>query len=448
MNKIMILIFTAAYLLGAQTVSLKQAKDSALEKNYGYALAKENLNYSELTSKNSFAAFMPTASLTATYVLYTPEVEMSSFKFIPPSTLSPVTMTQEDRTAFGFRITQPLFMGGKIWNSYGISKDSEKASRNALTAEMLKLMADVESQYYSVLEAAELFSIAKESLELSKRNEETAKIKFDSGLISKADYLKSSSARANSEVSLVNAEKMYELSKISFSNLTGINSFGLEAADHEHYEPFILKLCAAEFSGVAERMTVLKEIAMKNNNDLKNIRLTKEMNEKRISVSKGNFMPTVNLVYSTEWAKTNLADDFTNSGTISLSASIPVLPLYDNFASLEKSRIDLKKTEITEMQLQDNVSTLIKSYLYTLISGSKQLSSSKVAVELASETYTNVEQRANSGLSTEDELNTARLSLIQAKYNQASAYYSILKTKSELMKILGISDDEEIIKLF
>jgi outer membrane protein TolC len=444
----MILILTVSVMLGAQSVSLEQAKSSALEKNYGYAIAKENVNYSELTSKSSFAAFLPTASLSASYVLYTPEVEMSSFKFTPPSTLTPVTMTQEDRTAFGLRITQPLFSGGKIWNSYGISKDSEKASRNTLTAEMLKLIADVESQYYSVLEAVELFSIAKESLELSKRNEETAKIKFDSGLISKADYLKSSSARANSEVSLVNAEKMYELSKISFSNLTGLITFELEAVDQEHYELFILKLCASEYNGMEEKLTVMKEIATKNNNDLKNIRLSKEINEKRISISKGNFMPSVNLSYSTEWAKTNIADEYTNSGTVSLSASIPVLPLYDNFAGLEKSRIDLRKSEITEMQLTDNISTLIKSYLYTLISGSKQLSSSKVAVELASETYTNVEQRAYSGLSTEDELNTARLSLIQAKYNQASAYYSILKTKSELMKILGISDDEEIIKLF
>jgi outer membrane protein TolC len=49
---------------------------------------------------------------------------------------------------------------------------------------MLKLMADVESQYLSLLEAKEMFFIAKESLELSKKNEETAKIKFDSGLIS------------------------------------------------------------------------------------------------------------------------------------------------------------------------------------------------------------------------------------------------------------------------
>jgi outer membrane protein TolC len=118
----------------AQTVTLKQAQDSALEKNYGYALAKENLNYSELTAKNSFAAFLPTASLSATYILYTPEVEMSSFKFIPPSTLAPVTMTQEDRMAFGLRITQPLFSGGKILNSYRISKDSENMSRNALNS--------------------------------------------------------------------------------------------------------------------------------------------------------------------------------------------------------------------------------------------------------------------------------------------------------------------------
>jgi outer membrane protein len=448
MKNLTILILAAVAAVSAQTVTLKQAQDSALEKNYGYALAKENLNYSELTAKNSFAAFLPTASLSATYILYTPEVEMSSFKFTPPATLAPVTMTQEDRMAFGLRITQPLFSGGKILNSYRISKDSEEMSRNSFSAEMLKLMADVESQYLSLLEAKEMFSIAKESLELSKKNEETAKIKFDSGLVSKADYLKSSSARANSEVSLVNAEKAFELSKISFSNLTGLDTFELEAVQYSKYEPFILKLCASEYYGMTEKAASLKEIAQKNNSDLKNIGLTKEINEKKITVSKGNFMPSVSMSYSTEWSKTNVADEYTNSGTITLSASVPVLPLYDNFATLEKSRIDLKRSEITQKQLLDNIATQIRSYLFTLISGSKQLSSSKVAVELAQETYTNVEQRANSGLSTEDELNTARLSLIQAKYNQTSAYYSILKSKSELMKLLGIVDEEEIIKIF
>jgi outer membrane protein TolC len=271
MKNLTILILTAIAAVSAQTVTLKQAQDSALEKNYGYALAKENLNYSELTAKNSFAAFLPTASLSATYILYTPEVEMSSFKFTPPATLAPVTMTQEDRMAFGLRITQPLFSGGKILNSYRISKDSEEMSRNSFSAEMLKLMADVESQYLSLLEAKEMFSIAKESLELSKKNEETAKIKFDSGLVSKADYLKSSSARANSEVSLVNAEKAFELSKISFSNLTGLDTFELEAVQYSKYEPFILKLCASEYYGMTEKAASLQEIAQKNNSDLKNI---------------------------------------------------------------------------------------------------------------------------------------------------------------------------------
>lgn len=441
----LILIITAVTLLQAQKVTLKQAQDSALEKNYGYAIAKENVRYNEFSVKSAFSGFLPTASLSASYMLYTPEVEMSSMDF---SSMTSVTMTQEDRTAFGLRITQPVYTGGKIWYSYQISKDSEQMSRNSLNSEMMGLLSDVESQYLNVLEAEERLNIAKESLDLSKKNEETAKIKFDSGLISKADYLKNSSARANSEVGLVNAEKGYELSKISFSNLTGLNSFELEDIDHSHYEPVIAKLSASLFSDISGKINSLKEIAFENNSDLTNIQLSKDMNEKKISLSTGNFMPSVSLSYSTEWSKTNLSDEFSNAGTVSLSASVPVLPLYDNYVTLQKSRIDLKRSELTEKQLIDNISTQIKTYLYTLVSGSKQFTSSKVAVELANETYTNVEERANSGLSTEDELNTARLALIQAKYDQTSAYYSILKTKSALMKVLGIIDEEEIIKLF
>lgn len=434
-----------AILLHSQTVTLKQAQDSALEKNYGYAIAKENVSYSEFSVKSAFSGFLPSASLSASYMIYTPEVEMSSMDF---STMTSFSLTQEDRTAFGLRITQPVYSGGKVWYSYQISRDSFQASKNTLNSEMMSLLADVESQYLNVLEAEERLRIAKESLELSKKNEETASIKFDSGLISKADYLKSSSARANSEVGLVNAEKGYELAKISFSNLTGLSTYKLEDIDHSRYEPVITKLSTSLFSEISDKINSLKEIAFENNCDLKNIKLTKGMNEKKISMSSGNFMPTVSLSYSTEWSKTNLSDEFSNSGTVSLSASVPVLPLNDNYAALQKSRIDLKRSELTEKQLADNISTQIKTYLYTLVSGSKQFTSSKVAVDLANETYTNVEERANSGLSTEDELNTARLALIQAKYDQASAYYSILKTKSALMKILGINDEEEIIKLF
>ncbi len=448
MKHITTALISLVFYLNAETVTLKQAQNSALEKNYGYAIAKENLAYSSLSVKSAFSGFLPSASFTGNYIVYSPEVEMSSFKFTPPSTLSQVTVIQEDRTAFGLKINQPIFTGGKLFYNYKISKDSEEITKNSLNSEMMKLLADVESQYFNVSETRELLDIARESLQLSKRNEETAKIKFDSGLISKADYLKSSSARAVSEVSLVNAEKGYELAKINFSNLTGLDNFELVNVDRDHYEPFINKLYISEFSSAEDKVLILKEIALKNNNDIKNIRLNKEISENKITISKGNFLPSVNLSYSTEWAKTNLTDEYANSGTVALSASIPVLPLYDNYITLEKSRIDLKRSELSEKQLLDNISTVIRTYLYTLISGSKQFTSSQVAVELAQETYTNVEQRANSGLSTEDELNTARLSLIQAKYNQTSAYYSILKSKSELMKVLGIKDEEEIIKLF
>ena len=445
MRNLFIMVLTIITMVSAATIDLKQAQNSALEKNYNYALTKQDVISSELSTKSSFVGFFPTASLSTTYMMYVPEVEGSSMDF---ATMTPITFIQENRTAFGLQISQPLFLGGKKYYGYQISKDSELISRNKLSAEMISLFADVESQYISVLEMKELFDISKESLELSKRNEESAKIKFESGLTSRADFLKSSSARASSEVNVVNSERGYELAKISFSNITGVSEFELEKIEYKTYENLIDKLKGVEFSDIKDKVKTLKDIALKNNNDLKNLKLSKSISEKSVKMAKGNFLPSVNLSYSTEWSQTNLDDEFSNNGSLVLSASMPIFPLYDNYIGLQKSKVDLKKMEITEMQMLDNLSTMINSSLYSLVSGSKQLASSMIAVELAEETYYNVEERAKSGLSTEDELNTARLALVQAKYNQVSSFYSILKTKSELMKVLGISDEGILIELF
>nr|MDA3885677.1 TolC family protein [Candidatus Delongbacteria bacterium] len=230
--------------------------------------------------------------------------------------------------------------------------------------------------------------------------------------------------------------------------ITGISEFELEKIEYKTYESLIAKLKGVGFSDIKGKVTILKDIALKNNNDLKNLKLSKSISEKSVKMAKGNYLPSVSLSYSTDWSKTNLTDEYDNSGYIMLSASMPILPLYDNYIGVQKSKVDLKKMEITEMQMLDNLSTMINSSLYSLVSGSKQLISSMLAVELAEETYFNVEERAKSGISTEDELNTARLALVQAKYNQVSSYYSILKTKSELMKVLGISDEKVLVELF
>ena len=436
------IILTVSH-ISARPVSLEEAQKAALEKSYGYAIAEENTVYSGLSVKSAFSNFLPAASLSASYMLYTPEVEMSSFKFTPPSTMTPVTMTQKDRTAFGLRVTQPLFTGGRIWYGYQISKDSEKMSTNTLNSEMKKLMAETEAQYLSVLEAEEMYKIAKESLELSKRTEESAKIRFDSGLLSRADVLKSSSLRANSEVSLSGAEKLLALSRINFTRITGIKDFTLEPADYESSRDLLETIGALKYSDLNEKSEILIKKAEENNSDLLNLKLSEKISEKQLSVSKGSFLPSVSLSYTTEWAKTNVTDEFKNNGNIMLSASVPVLPLYDNYIGIEKSRVELKRSKLAYKQIRENVTTLISTHLFNMVSGAKQFNSAKIAVELAEETYYSLEERYNSGLSTEDELNNARISLDQARYNRTAVFYSILKSRSELVKITGI--DAEII---
>jgi len=441
-------LMTMFAVTNAAVVGLAEAQKSALEKNYGYEIAKQDVSKSELATKSSLSGFFPTATFTASHMLYTPEVNMNSYAFdAGTGAFSSISIAQKDRTAFAFQISQPLFSGGKKWYGYKISIDSEEISRNGFTAETISLLAEVESGYLNVLEMKEMFDISKESLSLSKNNEASAATKHETGLISKVDLLKNSSARATGEVSVLNAEKDYDLAKISFANLTGLKNFELENIERESYAGMIDKLNKYEIDVINSKTEQFLAYAYVNNTDLKNSRLTKSIDEKTVKMAKGNFLPTVSLSYSTEWEKTNLADEFENSGALALSATIPVLPLYDNYITLEKAKIELKKSELKQMQLKDEIRTMINSAVYSLTLESKQLLSTKIAVELAEETYYSVLERSRSGISTADELNTARLSLIQAKYNHTSAFYNMLKTKSELMRLLNMKEEKEFIEL-
>jgi|GEM_PF-1557717 len=432
----------------AAVVGLAEAQRSALEKNYGYEITKHDIAKSELTTKSSFAGFFPNATFTASYMFYTPEANMNSYAFdADTGAFSSISIAQKDRTAFAFQVSQSLFSGGKKWYGYQISRDSEEISRNGFTAETISLLAEVESEYLNVLEMKETFDISKESLSLSKNNEAIAATKHETGLISKVDLLINSSARAASEVSVLNAEKDYDLAKISFSNLTGLKNFELENIERESYAGMIDRLNKYDLYAINSKTEQFLAYANVKNTDIKSSRLTKSIDEKTVKMAKGNFLPTVSLSYSTEWEKTNLVDEFENNGALALTATIPVLPLYDNYITLEKAKIELKKSELKQMQLENKIRTMINSAVYSLVLESKQLLCTKIAVELAEETYYSVLERSRSGITTEDELNTSRLSLIQAKYDHASAFYNMLKTKSELMKILNIKEEKEFIEL-
>jgi len=434
MKRTLLTLLLVAMFLQAGAITLEDAQKSALEKNYGYAAVKEDLTKSKLSVNSAISGFLPQASVKAGYLIYSPEVKS-------------VGGYLEDRTSFSLQISQPLFTGGKKWYNYQISKDSETMQQNRLTAEMITLLNQVEAAYLNLLEKKELLSISEESLALAKKNEESSQIKQQAGLISYADRLKSSSARAGSEVEVISNEKFYETAKISFTNLTGQQDFALSAIPAERYQAFIVKMQKLSKDEIVKKQQSLLDLALANNFDSKNSELNKSISEYKITMNQGNFLPSVNLAYATEWAKSNLDSKYNNNGTVTLSASLPIFPLYDNYLEVEKSKIDLKKADLAQKQLNENITAQINTSLYSLVLSARQYESSKIAEELALETYQNIEERANANIATEDELNTARINFVKAKYNTTSAYYAILRAKSDLMKILGSENESVIIGL-
>lgn len=436
MKKLIVLITLITMNLFSYEIDLQKAKELALSRNNSFQSKEQDLLKSELNVNSAFMKFLPSASLTGRISENLPAIE-SQFG------------DNETNSSYGLSVNQSLFSGGKNWYNYQLQKDNEEISKNELSKEKLSLISEVEKSYYNLLEQKELFSIAEKSYNLATKNESLAKIKFDSGVISKADLLRLSSSRASEEVNLINAEKMYQIAKINFSILTGVSQeFELKQISLDKYDDFVAQLNSFGTIEIEQMGNILSSISLKQNYDLKNMDVRKEMAEKNITISKGNFLPSLSLSFSKDWSKSNLDDSFGDRGTISLNASIPIFPVYDNYLNLEKSKIDLKKSELSKKDLQDNVDLNLKSTLYSLISGSKKLKSSALLLQLAEETYSRTEERFKSGAESETELIDARVSMISAKNNYASSIYSFLNIKRELMVTAGYENEKEFIQLF
>ena len=80
--------------------------------------------------------------------------------------------------------------------------------------------------YYQYLKDSELFDIAKEDLQLSKRQLDLVKQQFDLGAVSKTDYLKATVRYGTAKSTLLNRELNFNN---SFKNLR--NSMGLIGTD-------------------------------------------------------------------------------------------------------------------------------------------------------------------------------------------------------------------------
>jgi outer membrane protein TolC len=156
----------------------------------------------------------------------------------------------------------------------------------------------------------------------------------------------------------------------------------------------------------------------------------------------GAFVPSINLSYGTSWQKTELDDDFSDSSTLSLSASVPIFPLADTGLSIASRRHSLKSAQYNQTNTDQSVNLAIRQSYLNLTAAARSIASAKLSLTYAANLYQQNLVRFENNAISSTQLLDASLMLSNANQFYTSSIYSFLSSRTALMQQIGTMDVE------
>ncbi|MDP8315526.1 MAG: TolC family protein [Candidatus Celaenobacter antarcticus] len=429
---IILLLFSAS--LYALDLTLELAKELALKNYPGYLSQIEALKSAQSGRWNAYASLLPSASLNVSQTRYNPD--------------QTVGVNKADKlNTYGFSITQPIFNGGKIWLGACMQEDVVKISKENLRMAKLETLAGVETQYFSVLLNQQLMKIAELNLESSKTNLEIAQAKYDAGLLSKGEYLQIQAEKTNKTVSVLQIKNLYQTNKMTLLNYLQIGSIGtIEPVDSTDYSELLQRLQNLSIAQIDSISNSFVQYGLEHSPAIAMSNIAINTSKKSLLMAGGNFLPSVNLSFSKNWIKYDFMNDYDNSESITISASLPIFPIIDNVTSFTQAHHNMKKTQYDYQYTEDAVVTGIKGQFLNLVSYTNSIVASRASRAQAGETYAQMQEYFAQGMISANDLNSAQTLYLSTQNQYVQSLYDFLGARSALLQQLG-TEKNIIIKI-
>lgn len=422
-------------------LSLEEAKELALRQNSAFEAKQAAQEAAKWNKQAVLASMLPSASFGATLLYTDPATRVTTGN-------QSLTLNKDMRT-LSLNLSQPLFMGGKLYQAYKIAGTSEEIAKLGYLAQRNTLLAEVETKYLSVLQLKEVYRLSQAELESARTNLEIAQLKLDSGLLSQADYLRFQSTLAAKEVSDLQAYTALQLAVRDFSNYLGNSELRmpqeLNAADYALQIESLTQLGLSASKELSERAL---QLALQRNLSLKTLDKTQELSERAYKIAKAGWLPSLMLTGSRQYKENGIDRyDFTPANQLLLSFSLPLLPGLGNYAGVRKAKEDLRKAALENKTATDGIKLGLEAATLSLISAARQTRSALLARQYNEQLYAQLQERFKLNMLSAKELLDAELMLSAATLSYNTALFGFLKARSTLMQNLNLESSQELSQL-
>jgi outer membrane protein len=353
---------------------------------------------------------------------------------VPPSDVF-VGIPSHDQYNVGVTGTLPLFTGGRVISGLAVAYLSEDIAYEGYRKAVNDSLYNVRVAFYSIVLAREVVKVRTDALDLLTRQLETTRKKYDVGVVSKYDLLRSEVEVANARPPLIEAKKNLVLAGETLKRVLGIDVG----------EPFEVEGELTFNEEAADIDGLLKE-ADEGSPELIIARKTERIAAKNVNMTIGEFLPTISAfaqyggtIYNFSWNEDDWLWDFTGGVTV----SVPLTGLAVSAARVKEARADYMKARIGMLDTVNKVKLDIKSAYYDLVQAREIVESQRLNIAQAEEALKIAEVRYDSGISTLLELMDAQLALTTARLNWLNALYGYEEAKARISKIIGAEGPEK-----
>lgn len=435
-------LFILAFLVGitmllAQAYDLEQMKQRALELNPGLKSATETTRASWWDYQQAVSRLFPSANYSFGY---------TRMNEAPPAVGGTTGSPENTSLSHSVTITQPIYQQGRNWGSLYLSEDAAYLQEAALMSQRLNLLTNVETGYLDVLLQKELLTNAERSLEAARKHLEAGNIRLETGTIARGEYYNMLSDAANKEVALIQQQNLYRISRINFANMVQLEgNYELVAVDTTWVMDEIEQIKSFGWDRINGLVDDIVRTGLESNLDIQQTRLSLKMKETTETFAMTAFVPALSVSYTHSWSEgTDPDEDYDETGTLMLNASLPILPFWDNYSGLKSAKRDTEAARWTLSSVEDNIRMGLESAVYNLVSAAQSVHAARVALDFARETYRQQVIRFESNLTSPADLLDSEV-LLNASLNQyTNSIYTYLKNRAQLLQMMGVEDDSEL----
>lgn len=416
LTSLVLLCYTVPAFGKQQVFTLDQAVQRGLEANPSLESRQKVLEQAELNIGTQRGAFLPTLSLFYTH--------QNFFHHGLSRTGDDVT---KEQAYYGLRLTQPVFAGFGILNSFLRAKVQAAVEKERYRQSKLDLVFNIQSEFIKLLRDKRDLKTIHEAIMRLDTQLDASKAFYKVGM---GPYL--SVLRSNVDVEKAKREEINVKNSLKMHKTQLANYLSLPVDVDVDYEGSLEDYSMAYDKDQIQAI----EQALKNRPDITAAKKNIEIGMKDSKITASQYFPKVNVQGEGGEVSTRYEQDRYDSGnTQYLSISLNLTwDLFNGGSTTYKYLGDKKHIEALKKDFENTVETakteIIKSYL-AIDDALKLIKVCSTTIDQAKEAYAMAKKRYDTQIGTITDLMDTQFQLTKAEgdYNQALAEFHLARAK-------------------